>query len=256
MYEDLDDESKRNVLIQKYCLEMKSLGIIAKELNTYANKLRRDAKKLGIKLRDKSEAQKNALSSGTHQHPTKGKERSVETKQKIGMGVLNSWQEMSDSELDRRREISKKRWDDLPKEKQDKIIKLANEAVRKSSKEGSKLEKFLLHKLISDGYKVDFHKEHILSNTKLQIDLYIPSLVLAIEVDGPSHFENIWGDKSLKRNRSYDEKKEGLLIGKGISLIRIKQNYDFSETRASLCYEQLKPILRKNTSAESIEINY
>ena len=145
----------------------------------------------------------------------------------------------------------------MSNEKKQEIIKLANAAVRKSSKEGSKLEKFLLQRLLSDGYRVDFHKEQILSNSKLQLDLFIPGINIAIEVDGPSHFENIWGDQALARNTRYDQKKQGLLIGKGIKLIRIKQNGDFSTARASAVYNQLINLLNNtNTIISTSTIEY
>jgi very-short-patch-repair endonuclease len=88
--------------------------------------------------------------------------------------------------------------------------------------------------LLKNGYKTDFHKEHILSNTKLQIDLFLPTMNIAIEVDGPSHFLPVWGDDVLLKNQKYDKKKTGLIIGKGLSLIRIKQTRDFSKSRADL----------------------
>lgn len=92
---------------------------------------------------------------------------------------------------------------------------------------------------MNDGYKVDFHKEQMLLNTKLQIDLFLPELNVAIEVDGPSHFLPVWGEDALQRNIKYDNKKSGLILGKGLVLIRIKQLSDFSPTRAKLLYEQL-----------------
>jgi hypothetical protein len=47
----------------------------------------------------------------------------------------------------------------------------------------------------------------------------------------------------LNRNISYDNKKTGLIIGKGLVLIRIKQTKDFSKSRALLIYQELKTIL-------------
>jgi very-short-patch-repair endonuclease len=71
----------------------------------------------------------------------------------------------------------------------------------------------------------------------------IPSINVAIEIDGPSHFLPVWGDNALQRNQKYDKKKEGLMIGKGLTLIRIQQNKDFSKARAVLAYEKVKKIL-------------
>ena len=117
------------------------------------------------------------------------------------------------------------------------------------------LEKFILNSLLSDGYKVIFHQEQTLSNTKLQIDIMIPSINTAIEIDGPSHFLPVWGDEALERNVKYDQKKEGLIIGKGLYLIRIQQTKDFSKTRALLVYDKLKNALeqiKNNTNKNKI----
>lgn len=135
-------------------------------------------------------------------------------------------------------------------------LTLANQAVRQSSKKGSKLEHFLLENLIADGYKVEFHKEQLLANTKLQIDLFLPTMSIAIEVDGPSHFLPVWGQDTLAKNQKYDKKKTGLIIGKGLKLIRIKQIHDFSKSRAALVYEQLTQAITaiQNSNNRSIEI--
>lgn len=249
-YSSLSDVEKTALIQKLYVVEKKSFQQIAESCETYANKIRRDAVKFKIPIRDKSEAQKNALETGIHKHPTKGKQRQESTKNKIGMGVLNSWEKMSEAELQTRKDKAKQQWESLSEEDKANIIASANKAVRESSKLGSKLEKFILNNLLKDGYQVDFHKEQTLSNTKLQIDIFIPKLNVAIEVDGPSHFIPVWGEDVLNRNIKYDNKKTGLILGRGSVLIRIKQTRDFSKSRASLIYDQLLNVLK------SIEIKY
>jgi very-short-patch-repair endonuclease len=228
-----------NDLKRLYLEENKSFQEIAEEYNTYPNRVRRDAIKIGISIRSKSEAQKLALETGKHKHPTKGTTRSKETKEKIGSSVMNSWESLEASELKRRKELAKNNWDNLSEEEKQLRFNKANEAVRVSSKLGSKLEKYLLENLVTNNYKTIPHKEHILSNTKLHIDLFLPELNIAVEVDGPSHFLPVWGEEALKRNQQYDNKKTGLLIGKGINLIRIKQQKDFSKSRAKMIFGRL-----------------
>lgn len=239
-YNKLSDDAKKDFLVQQYEKNNKSFQDIAQICNTYANKIRRDAIKYGIKIKDKSAAQKNALDTGKANHPTKGKTRPEHTKQKIGLSVMKSWEDMDDQTLQQRKDTARKNWESLSDDVKENILREANMAVRVSSREGSKLEKFLLESLIKDGYKVDFHKEQSLLNTKLQIDLFLPTLNIAIEVDGPSHFKPVWGQENLKRNRGYDNKKTGLILGKGLVLIRIKQTKDFSKARASTIYSILK----------------
>lgn len=243
LYNEYDDNGKKRLLEKLYLQEHKSFQEIASIYDTYPNKIRRDAIKFKIKIRDKSLAQKNALKTGKHKHPTKGTQRSESTKTKIGQSIIKQWNDMDDSVKQTRKEKAQDLWNSLSEhEKQERLI-AANRAVRTTSKTGSKLERYLLKYLLKDNYKVEFHKEQILSNTKLQIDLFLPTMNIAIEVDGPSHFLPVWGEDSLKKNQKYDKKKSGLIIGKGLKLIRIKQTHDFSNTRASQVYLCLKSIL-------------
>ena len=255
-YSAMSDKEKNNHIQEYYINKGMSFADISVELNTYANKIRRDAKKFGIKIRDKSEAQSNALNSGKHKHPTKGKKRDQITKEKIGLSVMKSWDNLTDKELTTRKQKSKLAWENLDQNQKANIVSMANQAVRESSKTGSKLEKFLLNKLLSDGYSVQFHKEQILSNTKLQIDLFLDILGIAIEVDGPSHFLPVWGQDVLEKNQKYDTKKTGLIIGKGLSLIRIKQLNDFSKTRSLIIYHKLLEAIElvKQNNQKLVEI--
>ncbi len=242
-YKGLSKEEKLSIIKDLYLTKKQSFAEIAQEYNTYANKIRRDASSLGIKIRSKSQAQKNALQQGKHKHPTKGTKRSEETKDKIGKTVMETWENTDDTEREKRREKSRQIWNQMPEIKKQNMIKAANLAVRESSKEGSKLEKHILKQLLAAGYKVDFHKEQSLVTTKLQIDLFLPTMNIAIEVDGPSHFLPVWGEEVLQRNITYDNKKTGLILGKGLKLIRIKQAKDFSNARANLICEKLCDLL-------------
>lgn len=244
-YDKLSDEDKLSLLKDLYTKQKLSFHDIAAQYDTYPNKIRRDAKKLNITIRDKSQAQKNALKTGKHSHPTKGKKRSDDVKQKIGKAVMEAWDGLSDSELEQRRNQARINWEQLDEDTKANMQQLANSAVRESSKTGSKLEKFLHKALLKSGYQVQFHKEQSLVTTKLQIDLFLPTINTAIEVDGPSHFAPVWGEDALNRNITYDKKKEGLITGKGWHLVRIKQCKDFSPTRGQLILDKLIAILDK-----------
>lgn len=256
LYDNLKDSDKKDILENLYIKQKLSFASIAKQYHTYANKLRRDAVRFKIKIRDKSEAQRNAIETGSHKHPTKGQKRPDIVKQKIGDSVMKAWDSLSDAELQNRKDKCRDRWESLDDNTKSNILKMANDAVRVASKTGSKLEKYLLDELLKNGFKVDFHKEQTLLNTKLQIDLFLPAHSIAIEVDGPSHFEPVWGDDSLNRNKKYDAKKEGLVIGKGWKLIRIKQTKDFSKSRAAVIYKELLIAIDKliNNTQKTITI--
>lgn len=253
-YDNMSDQQKKIILQKEYENNLKSFKDIAKEFGTYANKIRRDAVRLKINIRNKSDAQKIVLKTGKTKHPTKGKNRTQQEKDKIGKSVMNSWSSMSDKELEHRKQIAREQWNNMSDDKKEYMLKLANNAVREASKKGSKLEIFLFNRLLDDGFKAEFHKEQNLVNTKLQIDIFLPKLGVAIEVDGPSHFAPVWGEESLKRNQKYDNKKTGLILGKGLTLIRIVQNKDFSKAYGNHIYDRLLEYLENLDKIKSRQI--
>ncbi|MHA1941637.1 MAG: NUMOD3 domain-containing DNA-binding protein, partial [Candidatus Hodarchaeales archaeon] len=177
-----------NQIIDMYKNQNKSTYEIAKEFDTYPNKIRRILIKNGCEMKDKSAAQKNALKQGVAAHPTKGKKRSEKTKLKISESQARVWDNLSDEERLQRSLIGKESWNKKTLEEKSVFLQKAGDAIRHAAKTGSKMEKFLLEALISEGFRVEFHKTHWLQNSELEIDLYVPDLKTVIEVDGPSHF--------------------------------------------------------------------
>jgi very-short-patch-repair endonuclease len=212
----------KEYIIDQYVNEQKSTYEIATDLKTYPNKIRRTLNTLGVPLRDKSSAQTVAIESGRHEHPTRGKKRTESEKIAISNGMAVYWEEMEDEERERRSALSKKQWDAMSDEDKANLRELAALAVRKASKEGSKIEKFIRNGLTEAGYEVIFHKKGLIANDRLEVDLFIPALNLAIEIDGPAHFLPIWGEESLQRNIKSDAQKAGLLIARGFAILRVK----------------------------------
>ncbi len=215
-------EENKKVILKMYNEEDKSTYEIAEELGTYPNRIRRSLLKLGVELKSKSIAQKNALKSGRHIHPTKGKKHSEETKIKISESIYQYWSELSEEDYEKRVEKSRDQWNNMTEAEKARFHKLAQEGIRKASKEGSKIERFIMEALRKDGYQVIFHKKGLIMNENLELDLFIPELNTAIEIDGPTHFFPIWGEESLKRHQASDAHKAGLLLRGGFVLIRVK----------------------------------
>lgn len=207
--------------------EGRSTYQIAELLSTYPNKIRRILSKNGVKLKSRSQAQKNALVSGRAKHPTVGKTRTKEERLKISSSVENYWAKMGDDEYSKRCDDARDRWYSMPDEERDRICRMAIKAIQKAGKEGSKLEKFILESLSSAGYSVEFHKKNLIPNQKMEIDLYIPSHKTIIEIDGPSHFLPIWGEEKLRKQVKSDNQKTGLILSKGFVIIRVKSLSDF-----------------------------
>ena len=209
-------------IIEMYNDQSKSTYEIAKSLDTYPNKIRRTLIKHGYKLKDKSQAQKNALKSGRCAHPTAGKKRTQDEKLRISEGMETHWEKMTEEQRQDRVNQAKERWKKMDASQKEKMCRLATDAIRRAGKEGSKLEKFVMDKLIESGYTVDFHNKTLIPNEKLEIDLYIPALKTIIEVDGPSHFLPIWGEEKLQKQIKADLQKSGRILSRGFAIIRVK----------------------------------
>ena len=94
-YDKMDDDTKRDFINTAYHKENASYREIGNLTGKYANKIRRDAIRLGVKSRSKSAAQAIALDTGRHTHPTKGIKRSDDVKLKISEGRAQAWEDLS-----------------------------------------------------------------------------------------------------------------------------------------------------------------
>lgn len=215
-------ERTRKFYEVEYEQKKRSPQDIAKQFDTYPNKIRRELLTYGFHLRNKSEAQSVAIKQGRHSHPTRGKKRDENVKIKISESMAKKWQVMTEEEKTRRVTLGKSQWEAMSDQEKMSLQEAALEAVRDASQEGSKLEKFLLNSLREKGFEVSFHSEHILPGTRLQTDLYIPTHNVVIEVDGPSHFYPIWGQESLDKNIEADAKKNSMLLTYGFVIVRVK----------------------------------
>lgn len=207
---------------EHYWKNGESIHIMAKDLGTYPNKIRRTILSFYPSLRTKSEAQSISLKNGFSKHPTKGKERTEEEKASISSSVAENWKGISKKERTRRVKEARNRWNKIPKDKKKAMSIKAAEGVRRAAKEGSSLEKYLLDELKNSGYNMLFHVDAIEGTNKMHVDLLVPESRTAIEVDGPSHFFPIWGQESLENHQKWDKEKNIMLTKNGFNVIRVK----------------------------------
>lgn len=220
----------------------KSTYEIAKEHNTYPNKIRRVLIKHGVKIKSKSDAQKNALKKGVAKIPTQGTKRSKAERLKISQSLVNRWASMDDKEYQKYVQQAKKRWVNMSEFDKKRMSSLATQAIQKAGREGSKLEKGLKYELTKYGFVVEIHKKNLIPNENLEIDMYFPELKTIIEIDGPSHFLPIWGEDKLQKQIKADENKTGLILSKGFAIIRVK---NLSDSLSLSGQEKLKDKLIK-----------
>lgn len=212
-------------IVKLYTAYNKSTYEIAELFKTYPNKIRRVLLKHGVSLKDKSEAQKNALKSGTATIPTQGKTRSKEEKLKISSSLKKRWDNLDDETYNVYVERARDRWNKMTEREKEKLKNNSFKSIREASKNGSKLENFIYYELLSHGYSVLKH-QNLLPNKNLEVDLYLPELKAIIEVDGPSHFLPIWGEEKLHKQIKSDQDKTGLILSKGFVILRIKNLSD------------------------------
>jgi very-short-patch-repair endonuclease len=213
----------KDKIIRLYVDEGKSSYEVAEKLNTYSTKVLRALDFLGIERRSYSKAQSNSIEKGRTLHPTKGKKLKEEHKKKIGTQRAKAWAGLSPEERERISLVGKDLWNKKPESEKQEMRRMAMEAVREASKIGSRTERHLDNALTTAGYNVMFHKNDLVARSKLEVDLFLPEIKTAIEIDGPGHFLPIWGQEKLQKQQSSDIIKQGILIDHGYVVLRIKQ---------------------------------
>lgn len=214
-------EEGKAYLAEEFSNKGRSTYEIAEQQNTYPNMVKRALIFHGIERRSKSQSQKIALEHGRAEHPTKGKQRSQNTRNKISDKLHQIWSAYSDDEVDELIRKRVERWKDIPPEQRKAISQNANRAVRKCAKDGSALERYLYTALLAAGFKVSFHNERVIDTNQIHIDLFLPVEGIAIEIDGPAHFFPIYGEETLAKRVSTDNKKTALLLMDGYIIIRV-----------------------------------
>lgn len=241
-------------IIKEY-LSGKSTHELAEKYDTYANKIRRLLIKNGVEIRSKSEAQSTALKTGRHKHPTKGTERDEETKLKISSSMVDYFSDISDEEREKRVNMMKERWYNMSEDERQNFIKMGNKAIRQSKIDGSKLEIIVMNALKENGYSPVFHDDNILPSRKLEVDINLPTLMIAIEVDGPSHFLPIWGEDKLKKQQGFDRDKNALLVNHKFKVIRVECVRDTIPLAVEKEFvDKLLAELKKTKKAEVVRI--
>jgi very-short-patch-repair endonuclease len=208
-------------VIDQYVNKNRSANDIAKEVGTYPKKISRIVAKNGHQLRNRSETQKLALEQGTASHPTAGKKRTEQEKKNISLGISDRWSKLSKKQKEAISQSAKERWESKSELEKQELKSAAARGIRLAGVEGSKAEKFLRRRLLEENYDVLLHKKDLIPGD-YEIDIFLPALKIVIEIDGRHHFEPVWGEERLKKVIEYDAKKNGLLMSKGYSVIRIK----------------------------------
>jgi hypothetical protein len=219
--------------LDNYVNKQKSPYTIADESNGAIthNRVRAELRYYSIPIRDKSSAQKAAFATGKNVSPTKGKKRTEEEKRKIGSAISATYSDQPEEVKKERSRKAKENFRKMDPEAKERFKQGSVKAVKEASKRGSKLENYL-GSMLSVNYLVETQKTDLIENEKLRIDLYLPELLTAIEINGPSHYRDIWNDPiKFAEKRRRDDEKAGLLLKNGYNLIILETEAEFTEVR-------------------------
>ena len=223
-YLKLSDEQKITFLSEKYYEEGMSVSEIARLAKTYPNKIRRDALRLNLPLKNKSDVYKDLHKRGIVVSPTKGRTRTKEEKYKISESRHKAWSSMSKKEREDVRQKHVKNWKNKTEEEKNDFIKTGLSAIRQTQEVGSKLEQFLYKSFLELGFYCEKHCEFVIDNEKMHFDLFLRQKGIVIEVDGPAHSKDIWGNDKLEKTKQSDSHKNSLITRIGLKIIRV--SYD------------------------------
>lgn len=113
----------------------------------------------------------------------------------------------------------------------------------------SKLEIYIEKQLTSlyPNLPIDFNKKDTINS---ELDIYIPSLKLAFELNGIFHYEPVFGDKKFNQIQNNDQHKFKACLERNISLciIDVSSLKNFKENKANQFLEIITNIINNSLS--------
>lgn len=105
----------------------------------------------------------------------------------------------------------------------EKFQKRQKEGLKKAAQFGSKAELEVCAMLEEEDYIVQRHPKLQIAQSQLTVDLLLPQHKIAIEIDGPTHFDPaIRGPEVLQHIQEKDHRKDALLIMQKYTVIRLQ----------------------------------
>lgn len=131
-------------------------------------------------------------------------------------------------------------------------LKLSNYAHKSGGRSRSKIELFIEENLLKDFPDINF-----LFNDKRaigsELDVYIPELKIAIEINGIVHYEPIYGQEKLTKVQNRDKQKMINCYNLGIELIVIPLGKKgLTNKQIQEIYQEVSSIVRNNKNRKTV----
>lgn len=213
-------------LEQEYITKQKSIGQIAKEVKVGPSVIRRHLIYFAIPIRSASEAQALAESSGRRKNPTKGRKRRQDEIANLARGVSQAYHNLDPETKEARVNQLRAQYENMTDEQKERFRKKGAEAVRDAAKSGSKMDIYVADQLRKKGYHVEPHKQFIIENESMHIDVFLPEVNIGIEIDGPTHLRPVYregaeAEADFARNQERDRRKNAQFVQAGLRIIRL-----------------------------------
>lgn len=226
-----------------------SLRGIAKHLNVSVTTVVKYMKQYAVETRDQSAAQHVVLKEKGH--PMLGKTHSDKTKKRISKSLGNFWDGLTDEErLEYKKLVGsgwKNKWESMSSDERQKTLSKLNEASRSQQGNGSRFERFLASELRLRGYVVEERTHNYMPSARFEVDIALPKQRVMIEVDGPTHFIDLYESDALERQQQRDGSKNSYLTNAGFKVLRIRDNNGpLSQRRIELIVSAIEQVMSDN----------
>jgi hypothetical protein len=206
-----------------YVQQQKSTVEISKMTETYPEQVRRALKKYNIPVRSRSKASRNFYENGG-ENARKGYKFTEQEKEVASLIAKEFW--LSGDSSEARKKISKsskKMWENVSDEEKKEIVARLHQACRLASINGSKTQIHIAELLQNKyGYEVLTGVTQLVGIGNLEVDIALPAKSIVIEVDGITHFDDVYSDNRFERAQEHDARKNNILNQAGWSVIRVQ----------------------------------
>lgn len=196
-----------------------------------------------IKVLSKSEAQEKYIAE--HGHQRIGTAHSNVSKNAIS-DKMRAFYESEEGQEAKEiiSETRKKEWASMSEDAKRETLNNLKVANRESLKlgKGSKFENFLAEELKLAGFGVEQRCTRF-AGGQLEVDIALANENIAIEVDGPTHWSDIYGAQKLAEVQTKDRLKDNQLLTVGWNVLRLQDKSGVcSKARINRILDKIKEI--------------